>query len=43
MNDMVFKMYIWIFGFMNDVSSKYLIFEMFGFKLNVDGVFLKKK
>lgn len=40
---MVFKMLKWNFGFLNYVIKKYFMLEMFGFKLNVDGILLRKK
>lgn len=40
---MATKTYTWNLGLLNDASKKYLTLETFGYKLNVDGVSLKKK
>lgn len=37
------KTFKWTLGLLNNASKKYLTLETFGFKLNVDGVSMKKK
>ena len=42
-NIMAPKTFKWTLGLLNNASKKYLTLETFGFKLNVDGVSMKKK